>query len=114
GAVISGKWAVQRLLGSGGMAAVYAATHVNNARRVALKILHPSIAGIDEVRERFLEEAYAANRIDHPGTVKALDDGFLDDGRPYLVLDLLEGESLEAVSERAEGGLPPPEVLRIV
>lgn len=113
GATVANKWRIERLIGSGGMAAVYAAVHLNNGRKVALKILHPSVAHIEEVRERFFEEAFAANRIDHPGTVPALDDGCLQDGRPFLVLELLEGESVDAMWERWEKKLPLRKALRI-
>ena len=113
GSTVANKWRVLRLLGVGGAAAVYAATHVNNGRNVALKVLHRSVAHSEDVRERFFEEAFAANRIDHSGTVPALDDGSLADGRPFLVLELLEGENLHSMWERRGGALPLREALQI-
>jgi serine/threonine protein kinase len=113
GTTVANKWRVLRLLGVGGAAAVYAAVHVNNGRRVALKVLHRSVAHAEDVRERFFEEAFAANRIDHSGTVPALDDGSLADGRPFLVLELLEGENLNSMWERRGRALPIREVLHI-
>lgn len=113
GTLLSDKWLLDELLGVGGMAAVYAATH-RNGRRAALKILHPALSAVPEVRERFFDEAYAANRVAHPGTAAVLDDGVCLDGALYLVMDLLEGENLEARLTRADRGLPPAEVLALM
>jgi serine/threonine-protein kinase len=92
--VLDGKWTLERLLGSGGMAAVYGARHRNGAR-AAVKILHRDLSRHQEVRERFLREGYAANRVEHPGAVKVLDDDVIADGpdagTAYLVMELLEG-----------------------
>jgi serine/threonine protein kinase len=76
------------------MASVYAATH-RNGNRVAIKLLHPVYAEHEDVKRRFLEEGYVANKVGHPGAVNVLDDDTLDDGTPFLVMELLEGESLE-------------------
>jgi serine/threonine protein kinase len=98
GSVLDEKWTLEQLLGSGGMGAVYAARHRNGAR-AAVKILHPELARIAEVRERFLREGYAANRVEHRGVVQVLDDdivkGGADEGSAYIVMELLEGESLQ-------------------
>ena len=76
GTVINGKWTVDRLIGVGGMASVYAATH-RNAKRAALKIMHPELSAQTTIRERFLREGYLSNMVDHPGVVKVDDDGRL-------------------------------------
>jgi serine/threonine-protein kinase len=106
GDVLNDKWTLERLLGIGGMAAVYAARHRNGAR-AAVKVLHPDLSRHREVRERFLREGYAANRVDHPGAVKVMDDDVVatgpDAGTAYLVMELLEGESLQ---DRLERGPP--------
>ncbi len=94
GQIAARKWHIDRLLDIGGMASVYVATH-RNGNRVALKVLHPIFAAQDEARMRFLEEGYVANKVGHPGAVTVLDDDALDDGTPFLVMELLEGESLE-------------------
>ena len=113
GLVLRDKWKLESLLGVGGMAAVYAATHTNNGRRGAIKILHPELSMNAEVRGRFLREGYAANKVEHPGTVAVLDDDVAEDGSVFLVMELLDGETLEARRERA-GVLPPTEVLFII
>ena len=104
GAVLDEKWTLERLLGSGGMGAVYSARHRNGARS-AVKILHPELARIAEIRERFLREGYAANRVEHRGVVQVLDDDIVkngpDEGSAYLVMELLEGESLQERAARA-------------
>jgi eukaryotic-like serine/threonine-protein kinase len=98
GSVLDEKWTLERLLGSGGMGAVYAARHRNGARS-AIKILHPDLARVEAVRERFLREGYAANRVEHRGAVRVLDEAVVssgpDEGSAYLVMELLEGESLQ-------------------
>ncbi len=100
GAVLENKWHVERLLGEGGMARVYAARH-RNGRRVALKFMRRELAAEPALVERFLREGYVANKIDHPGAVAILDDGVAADGTPFLVMELLEGRTLR---ERIEEG----------
>jgi serine/threonine protein kinase len=106
GTLLNEKWTLERLLGIGGMAAVYAARHRNGAK-AAVKVLHPDLSRHREVRERFLREGYAANRVEHPGAVKVMDDDVIvggpDAGTAYLVMELLEGESLQ---DRLEHGPP--------
>jgi serine/threonine-protein kinase len=112
GRVLRDKWRVDKLLGLGGMAVVYAATHVNNGRRVAIKLLHPELSTNAEVRTRFLREGYVANQLEHPGSVAVLDDDVAEDGAAFLVMELLEGETLEDRRERS-GTLPVHEVLSL-
>ena len=112
GSVLKDKWTLDRLLGVGGMAAVYAATHRNN-KRVALKVLLPELANDAEIRARFVREGYAANTIGHPGAVSVLDDDVSEDGAPFLVMELLEGETVEARWERKGHALDLGEVLII-
>ncbi|WP_437970684.1 serine/threonine-protein kinase [Sorangium sp. So ce260] len=110
GTTIRNKWTLERLLGAGGMAAVYVGVH-RIGRRDALKILHPQAAKSKEICDRFEREAQAANRFRHPGAVEIRDIDVAEDGAPFLVMELLEGESL-AERERRLGGLPLAEVLR--
>src|SRR5688500_15123548 len=93
GQLVLGKWRLDRLIGVGGMAAVFEATH-RNGNRVGIKILHPALAGCEEIRERFLAEGYAANRVSHPGVVAVRDEGTTEDGAVFLVMDLLRGLTL--------------------
>jgi serine/threonine-protein kinase len=112
GRVLRDKYQLVALLGVGGMAAVYAAQHLRNANRVAVKILHLEVSLDPGLRERFLREGYAANIVDHPGTVRALDDDTAEDGCAFLVMELLSGETLEARLERC-GRLSVLEVVAI-
>ena len=111
GTTLRGKWTLEKLLGVGGMAAVYSAAH-KIGRRDAIKILHPEIAASAELRARFEQEAHAVNRFRHPGAVEIRDIDVSEDGAPFLVMELLEGET---VSERArrDGGVPLDEALRL-
>jgi hypothetical protein len=113
GALLSGRWRLDQLVGVGGMAAVYAATH-RNGKRVAIKILHPEFSTDDNARQRFLREGYAANQVGHRGAVTADDDGTSDDGIPFLVMELLEGETIEERSARMGGVLKAREVLTLM
>ena len=112
GQTLAGKWTIDRLIDVGGMAAVYQATH-RNGKRVAIKMLHPFIAAHQDVRERFLREGYVANQVDHPGAVSVLDDDTTDDGAAFLVMELLEGDSLEGCMTRNGGTLPISDVLAV-
>jgi eukaryotic-like serine/threonine-protein kinase len=113
GQLLSGKWRLDALIGVGGMAAVYMATH-RNGSIAAIKLLHDEVAGHGEVRERFLREAYIANKVGHPGTVKVLDDDEDESGRPYLVMELLQGESVEGAATKVGGRLSIDKTLEIV
>jgi eukaryotic-like serine/threonine-protein kinase len=85
---------ITALLGEGGMGAVYEARHPVIDRRVAIKVLKRELARDRELVARFVNEAKAASSIRHPGIIEVLDVGELDDGIPYLTMQLLEGESL--------------------
>ncbi|XYH94199.1 protein kinase domain-containing protein [Sorangium sp. So ce1128] len=114
GQVLRGKWRLERLLGFGGMAVVYAGTH-RNGMRGAVKMLRRELSGDEDARSRFLREGYVANRVDHPGIVRVLDDDVTDDGSVFLVMELLEGETVEARRARQPtGALGVGEVLGIV
>jgi serine/threonine-protein kinase len=112
GSVIKGKWKVDARIGSGGMATVYAATH-RNGHRAALKMLHSQLSRDASVRARFLREAYVANAVVHPAVVRIEDDDVSEDGCVFLVMELLEGETLEARRIRNGGAMPLGEVMEI-
>jgi eukaryotic-like serine/threonine-protein kinase len=111
GQVVGDRWRLESLIGFGGTASVYAARH-RNGGQAALKVLHPELARDAHSRRRFLREAYAANRVGHPGAVAVIDDGTMPDGIPFLLLELIEGKPLTAfVDEGAR--LPVSEVVAI-
>jgi serine/threonine-protein kinase len=90
------NYEVTRLLGEGGMGAVYVAQHPIIRRRVAIKVLRYELTKDETLVGRFINEARAASAIQHPNIVEIHDVGTLPDGVPYLVMELLEGESLGA------------------
>ena len=96
GQVLRGKWRLDELLAVGGMASVYAATH-RNGKRGAVKLLHYELSLNEESRTRFLREGYVANKVDHEGAVSVLDDDICDDGTVFLVMELLEGHTIDAL-----------------
>jgi serine/threonine-protein kinase len=112
GELVLGKWRLDRLIGVGGTAAVFEASHKNDSR-VAIKILHPDLAVVEEVRERFLVESYAANRVAHPGVVPVRDEGTTADGTVFLVMDLLRGQTLAERLEERRAPFSVGEVLEI-
>src|SRR5664279_4720138 len=97
GTVLKQKWRLDRLLGVGGMAAVYAATHHTN-KRAAIKMLHPELSQDAAIRKRFLREGYVANSIGQRGAVAVDYDDVSDEGLAFLVMELLDGETIEPVS----------------
>jgi serine/threonine-protein kinase len=94
GTTISGRYRIEKLLGEGGMGAVYQAEHTHMRKRLAIKVLHPEMSRLPEVVARFEREAMAAAHIDHPNVATATDFGKLDDGSFFLVLEFVEGKSL--------------------
>ena len=112
GQVLRGKYLLERVLGVGGMATVYAATH-RNRRRFAVKILHPELSAHAEIRSRFQREGYVANSVGHRGAVAVLDDDVADDGSAFLVMELLEGMNVEELSEKSAQNLSVRAVLAI-
>jgi len=112
GVILKGKYRLERLLGTGGMAAVYRASH-RNGSRVAIKMLHLELSLDKEARSRFLLEGYAANNVDHPGVVRVLDDDTADDGSVFVVMELLEGTTLDKLLEQSGGALAPALVMDI-
>ena len=90
-----GVWRVERELGRGGMATVYAVVHTRFGKRAALKLAHRAVLGPQFTPETFLREARTANLIDHAGIADVFATGAFD-GRPYLVMERLTGRSLGA------------------
>lgn len=113
GTTLRGKWRLDALLGVGGMAAVFAATH-RNGTRAALKILHPELSTHAHIRSRFFREGRVANTVGHPGAVKVVDEDEDETGALFLVMELLDGEHLDARAARSGGKLPADEVLSAV
>jgi eukaryotic-like serine/threonine-protein kinase len=100
-----GNYRSVALLGEGGMGAVYLAEHPGIGRRVAVKVLHKNYTRDEHLLARFLNEARAANAIRHPNIIEILDSGMMTDGTPFLVMELLEGDSL-GTRLRNQGPLP--------
>jgi eukaryotic-like serine/threonine-protein kinase len=112
GRCLGGRYQMEVRLAAGGMGEVWAARDLLAARPVAVKVLGGAFAGDDRAAERLRREARAAARLDHPNIARILDLGE-QDGRPYLVMELLEGESLAARIDRA-GPMAPAEAARVV
>jgi serine/threonine protein kinase len=97
GTTIADRYELRRLIGEGGFSTVFEAVHAITGRAVALKLLHAHLTATAQIAERFLMEARAMARIRHDGIVQVLDAGTDAEGRVYIALELLDGESLEAM-----------------
>lgn len=106
GEVVASKYRVDAVLGQGGMGVVVAATHTELDQKVALKFLLPSGAADPNVASRFLREARASARLKSPHVARTLDTGRLEDGRPFIVMEFLEGRDLAAELEGRAEPLP--------
>ena len=98
--LVSGKYRINDPLGSGGMGAVYSATHVEVGRKVALKFLRSDLTKTPGTVARFRREASAAGSIGHENILEVFDVGEMSDGTPFIVMELLEGESLARLMSR--------------
>ncbi len=103
GTMLDDKYRIERLLAVGGMGAVYAGTHIQLRKRVAIKVLNPQLSSPPMI-ERFHREAITASQIGHEGIAQVTDLGTSSAGEPFLVMEYLEGESL-ASRLRASGPL---------
>ena len=112
GTVLKDKWQLNALLGVGGTAAVYSAVH-RNGKRAAIKILHHELSANDDLVGRFLREGYVANKLEHGGAVSVLDDDRTDDGSVFLVMELLDGYSLDRHTRPNAERLSISQVVRI-
>jgi len=113
GQIIESKYRIVRLLGEGGMGAVYEGENVRIHRRVAIKILHPAAAANVDAVQRFEREAQAAGRIGSDHIVEVIDLGNLPEGDRFMVMEFLDGENLSQRIQ-ARGRLSPQEAASVM
>ncbi len=111
GELIDGRYELEELVGSGGNSSVYRARDTLLERNVALKIMHEHHLEDDDYVERFQREARTVAQLSHPNIVTVIDRGE-DDGRPFIVFEYVDGDTLDELVER-DGALPVEEALRI-
>ena len=104
GSIVGDRFRIERILGTGGMGVVAVATHLQLEQLVAIKVLHEPMSADTGVVARFLREAQASARLRSDHVCRVFDVGRLDDGAPYLVMELLDGSDLSLVI--ADGPLP--------
>jgi hypothetical protein len=97
GRTLPGGYVILELVGIGGMGRVYRAEQTNLGRTVAVKIIHPHLVGEENAAARFITEARAASRLNHPNSVGVIDFGKTEDGQLYLVMEFLRGKDLARV-----------------
>jgi serine/threonine-protein kinase len=110
--VIAGRFRVEREIGRGGMGTVYRASHLGLERPVAVKILKQEFASHPEVADRFMREARTMARLKHPRAAMIFDAGHLADGRPFIVMEYVEGATLAEILQR-EGPFEPERAVRV-
>ncbi len=110
GKTIAGCYVIEDMLGEGGMSTVYRAHHKLIDRGCAVKVLNPALAADPNVRERFRREARSTQSIAHPNVIEIFDQGEMEDGIPFIVMELLDGAPLSALVDGGplgnERGLP--------
>src|SRR5258708_9616348 len=112
GATLAGRYRLTRKIGEGGMGAVYEGQHVLIGKPVAVKVLREKYLDRPEVAQRLVQEARLASSIRHENIVDITDSGATEDGRTFVVMEHLEGQSLAELLKR-EGALPETRVLEI-
>jgi predicted Ser/Thr protein kinase len=110
--IIAGRFRIECEIGTGGMGTVYRATHLGLERPVAVKIIKPEFAADRDVTERFMREARTMARLRHPQAAMIFDAGILPDGRHFIVMEHVEGETLSEALAR-EGRFTPERTVRI-
>ena len=113
GQLIDGKYRIAKMIGEGGMGAVYLGENVRINRKVAIKVLHASYTGNEEVMQRFEREAQAAGRIGNDHILEVLDIGQLPDGDHFIIMEFLDGEPLSG-RIKSSGRLMPREATPII
>jgi eukaryotic-like serine/threonine-protein kinase len=100
GQTVAGKYRLNQPIGAGGMASVWSATNVFTERHFAIKFMHPAVAKTPEAARRFLMEAKVSARVNHPNIIEIIDVGQTEDGSLFMVMELLQGVSLETAMRR--------------
>jgi len=113
GKVISGSYKIEKFVGQGGMGAVFQARQLSLDRNVAVKFMSAPLTMDKEILERFHREARAASNIGHPGIVQVIDMGYMQEGQPFMVMEMLEGEDLRHRLKK-EGVLEAGEAIPII
>ncbi len=113
GSTLSGKFLINRKVGQGGMGAVYEATHTQLGKRVAVKVLLEKYAQREAIVKRLRQEAQLASSVGNEHIIDITDIGTTEDGRTYVVMEFLEGESLAECLAR-ETKLPEQRILKVV
>jgi len=108
GTLLKGRYQIEAPLGEGGMAVVYRARNTLVERPVAVKVMNANLAGDAALKERFRREAKNAAAVAHPNIIEIFDHGETEDGTPYLVMEILDGEPLDHIIAR--GPMPPSQV----
>src|ERR1700733_5737276 len=114
GQTIAGKYRLNEPIGAGGMASVWSATNVFTERQFAIKFMHPVVAKTPEAARRFLMEAKVSARVNHPNIIEIIDVGQTEDGALFMVMELLQGSSLETAMRRQSPPMVASEFISVM
>jgi serine/threonine-protein kinase len=112
GTLVRGRYRILGKIGEGGMGAVYKAKHTGFDELRAIKVLNPELTGDEIFRERFKREAYITRKLHHPNAVQVEDIDEAEDGCPFIVMEYIQGQSLNRVMQE-QGPMPAPRVCAI-
>jgi serine/threonine-protein kinase len=113
GMVVRGKYRILNKIGQGGMGTVYRAVHVAFDELRALKVISPELLGDELFARRFKHEAIITRKLQHPNAVRVDDIDEAEDGRPFIVMEYIEGQSLKKLIQE-QGALPAPRVCSLI
>lgn len=113
GSIFDRKYRLTRLIGEGGMGAVYEAEHTLIERKVAVKVMHAEFSSSEEVVNRFFREAQASSAIGHPNIVEIFDVGQEEDGTAFIVMELLRGRTLSSKLKK-DGAMEPRRATAVI
>jgi serine/threonine-protein kinase len=113
GAVLNGRFRLVRLLGEGGMGAVFEADSTRGEGKRAIKLLHQEFVKEEQILARFFAEAQATRTLQHPNVAQVLETGTAENGTPYLVMELLQGIPLSTYTDQPQA-LPPAQAVNVI
>src|SRR5271157_980580 len=112
GTLVRGRYRILSKLGEGGMGAVYKVEHTGFDELRAIKVLNPELTGDEKFHQRFKQEAYITRKLHHPNAVRVEDIDLAEDGCPFIVMEYIEGKSLDRVMQE-QGPMPAQRVCAI-
>src|SRR5258708_3541457 len=100
GTTVANRYELQELIGEGGMAVIYKAIHGPTKKTIVLKMLRSNLTSTPRYLQHLMQESKALSSLSHPGVVSVMDFGVTGEGQPYILMEQIDGESLQKILER--------------